>query len=264
MLLMRFWCLYAGEFLAFEDRPAEGDFVGKFEFVTDRYSAGDNRNTDTEPVELFVQIIVGRVAFHGRRQGKDDFGRFAQFDAGDQFFDRKHRWADAIHWRNDAPEHMIYPAELLGVLNCHDVAHALDNADEAAVARGIGADGAEVGVTDIEAGVAIHDVVFEIDDGCAYLPGIIGILLEYVQCQPQSGALADAGQLAHFLYRSFEQLGWVVFVHVAGWFACLVSDAGQSLQNYAFSLGKAIYLPNIFTLRLVFLPVTFCGEWHVD
>lgn len=100
--------------------------------------------------------------------------------------------AYAVDGRDDAAQHMVEAAILLGVLDGHDVLDVLDHADDVLDAFGAGTDGAEVRIADAMADAAVADVGCEAADGVGELQHVVAGLAEEVQCETQRRALSHA------------------------------------------------------------------------
>ena len=106
-----------------------------------------------------------------------------------------------------AEQDVVDAAEGPGLLQRQQVAGLLDDADEARVAPRVAADGAErlVGLGQVEAGLAVPDLVLDVADRLGEGQGLLGGALQEVVGQPLGGLGPDAGQAAEGLDQAVHR-----------------------------------------------------------
>jgi hypothetical protein len=72
------------------------------------------------------------------------------------------------------------------------------------VTHGIGADGTNVRIGNIEASLAVFDLLPHFDDGFSKADYFLRFGFEQVQYQPQGRFPANAGQFGKFIHRIFQ------------------------------------------------------------
>ena len=102
--------------------------------------------------------------------------------------------ADAVDRRDRAVEDVVEALELGGPLEGQDVERLLDDAQPALVPAAVAADRAQLLVADVEAALAEHDLVADVDEGRGERPGLGVGRAEQVVGQPLGGLRADPGQ----------------------------------------------------------------------
>ena len=90
---------------------------------------------------------------------------------------------------------MVDAVVLVHALHRDDVAGLLDDADQAVVAAGVGADAAAGLVGEVEAELAQADLLLDLEHGVGERGAILLGGAQDVKCEPLSGAVADTGKL---------------------------------------------------------------------
>ena len=95
-----------------------------------------------------------------------------------------------------AQEDVVDPVEGARLFEGHEVARLLDHADGRLIAARVAADGTDglVGLGEVEADLAMADLLFGGADGVGQLEGFLGGASEQVMGEPLGGLGADAGQ----------------------------------------------------------------------
>src|SRR5262249_27686279 len=97
-------------------------------------------------------------------------------------------------------------------LELQQILRLFDDDDLRLVAARVGADGAGVGLGEIEADAAVVDVFLDVADGVDKTEGACLVGLEDVKGDPLGGGRADAGELFEFAGQAAQGLG-DVFCH---------------------------------------------------
>ena len=94
---------------------------------------------------------------------------------------------------------MIDALVVAHALHRRDVLRLLDDADDGVVALIRAADGAGILVTEVEAGIAVADLLLGIDDGRGQRPRLSRVHVEHVISKTHCRLLANARQCAKML-----------------------------------------------------------------
>ena len=79
---------------------------------------------------------------------------------------------NAVNRGDDTAEDMVDTTVLTGILDSHHITHVLYDTDGGAITLGAGADGAELGITDIVALPAVDDTISHLYEGISEGMGI--------------------------------------------------------------------------------------------
>ena len=208
-LFLNIWLFFVegvAEEGAVQDAAAQGQLVGILDLVAHADAACQDGNLHVGVrCQSAEDVEIGGVTLHRGAQSQDDFLNAALLDALLEAVDLDVGWADAIHGRDESAQHMVEAVVLVGVLDAHHVLDVLDDADGRGVTRGVAADGAHLGLADVVAHLAVTDLAPQPDDGLAKVDGLLLVLFEQMQHQPQGGLSPDAGQLGELADCRFQQ-----------------------------------------------------------
>lgn len=174
------------------DGASECEFVGVFEFATEGDAAGEGGDVDGKFGELFGEVKYGGFAVDGGADCHDDFFGFAFLDALYEGGDVEFGGSDTFDGGDDSAEDVKQAAILVGVFDCHDIAQALDDTDEGAVACFVAAYRAYGLVGNVVTGAAKLYIISHFEDGFAEEFGGLGGHVEQVQGKAQGGFFANA------------------------------------------------------------------------
>ena len=195
-----------GEEGAVEDAAAEGEFVGVLDLVAHADAACQDGNLHVGVrCQSAEDVEIGGVTLHRGAEGQDNLLDAAGLDTLLEAVHLDVTGADAVHGRNQAAQDVVEPLVLVGVLDAHHVLDILDDADGGGVARGVAADGTDLGLADVVAHAAVADLTAQPDNRLTEVDGFLLVQLEQVQHKAERRLAPDARQLGKLADRRFQQ-----------------------------------------------------------
>src|SRR5919198_1379954 len=174
--------------------PRERHLVRVLQITPHRETTGDPRDPDPERPEELREVERRRLALDVGVRRQDDLGRLTALEPREELLDLEIVGADAVERREGAEQHMVAPAVLARPLHRQEVVRLLDDAEQARVPRGIGADATRILVGDVEAGVAGDDPVLHREERLRELAHLLDGALEQEERGPLGRLRSDAGQ----------------------------------------------------------------------
>ena len=203
---MSFLVKGVGEEGAVEDAAAQGEFVGVLNLVAHTHAARQDGDLDIGVGgQTAEDVEIGGVTLHRGAEGQDDLLDAAGLDTLLEAVHLDVTGANAVHGRNQAAQDVVEPLVLVGVLDTHHVLDILDNTDGRGVARGVAADGTDLGLADVVAHAAVADFTAQLDNRLTEIDGFLLVLLEQVQHKAERRLAPDARQLGKLADRRFQQ-----------------------------------------------------------
>lgn len=174
------------------DGVGEDGFGDDVEVNAGGEATGEAGDFDAQVLEFVGKVKGGAVAFEGGLGAEDDFTDAAGLGAGEEGLGVDFAGADAVQGGEAAHEDVVDALVESGGFKGDDVAGLFNDHDHGLVAAGVGADGAGVGLGEVEADAAGFDVVLEVEYSVGEGFSFGWRLLEQVVCQTLSGSSADA------------------------------------------------------------------------
>src|SRR5919198_2380676 len=174
--------------------PRERHLVRVLQITPHRETTGDPRDPDPERPEELREVERRRLALDVGVRRQDDLGRLTALEPREELLDLEIVGADAVERREGAEQHMVAPAVLARPLHRQEVVRLLDDAEQARVPRGIGADATRILVGDVEAGVAGDNPVLHREERLRELAHLLDGALEQEEREPVGRLRSDAGQ----------------------------------------------------------------------
>src|SRR5204862_6559837 len=172
----------------------ERDLIGILEVAADGQAARDASDAHPQRAEQLRQVERGGLALDVGVGGQDHLAGGPVLEAQQQLAHLEVVGADAVQRRERAEQDVVTPLELAGALHRQQVVGLLDDAEQAGVAPGIGADAARVLVGDVEADRAVDDALLHGDQRARQLAHFLGGALEQEEREPLRRLRPDAGQ----------------------------------------------------------------------
>ena len=187
------------------DGSSQRDFIYIFQCVAHGDAFRNDAHLPLEILQLPVDVKVGGVPLDGCRESENDLVDVFCLRSLHQFLDSQVVGGDAFDGADDAAKDVIETVVGSGVLDGEHITHVGHHAKGVLVASGVGADAAYLGVGDVVAAFAKHDVVFHLEQGVSQLLRLQGILVEQVQRQTQRRLFAHSGQFRECFNGIFQQ-----------------------------------------------------------
>lgn len=189
------------------DGAPEGDLIGILQFTAKCYTTGDGADRHAEGFQALSQIVHGGFAFYRGAYGHDDFFDGALLHAFHQGFHLQFCRGDAFDGGNNATQHVVQSAILLGFFYGHEVADALDHTDGRGIAARVAAHAAQFVVGEVVALPTDAYAFAQGADGFRELFGHRLILLDEMEGQSKGCFSANAGQGGEGFHAFFNEFG---------------------------------------------------------
>src|SRR5690606_18998543 len=192
-------------FAARAERVRQGAAVDVLQFATQRHAVGEAAGPDRVLARDLRQVVRGRLALDGGIGGDDQFAHLALGQALGQAVEADLARPDAVERAQAALQHEIQAAIAGGLLDREPVGRRFDHAQLVAVARLAGAGGADRGLAEVPAALAVADALDRVGQHRSQAAPALAFALEHVVGHALGGFLADAGQDPEGLDQLFKE-----------------------------------------------------------
>src|SRR5438034_4295820 len=175
------------------ESPAERDLVCVLEVAADRKAACEPSHAGAL-AQAVGQVGGCRLAGHVRVRREDDLLDAVSVHPLQELVDAEVRGLDAVERRERTAEHVVDATELVRALDGEEVGGLLNDADDGAIAPGIGADGAELLLRQGPALAAEADALLDLADRVGKGEGLLVRDAEDVEREALRRARAHPGQ----------------------------------------------------------------------
>ena len=151
-------------------RLVEGALIRVFDVGADGQAVGDAADAHADRREQPGQVGRGRLALQVGVGGENNFGDrgfggIGRREAAQEFLHLELFRPDAVHGAEMAVQDVVAAAEAAGALDGKDIQRLLDDADDAVIAAGVGADATGVGLGEVLTDGAEPNALFDVEQG---------------------------------------------------------------------------------------------------